>query len=269
MSPTTITGDHFALGADVGGFIAQVPPHLTPHPFGIRVPDQELEGTPMYFAHLPGQPHSIVVNRRGERFGDEAFYHDHEAAVGHVDGRRHVGVNWPAWLVLDQRHRDRYMLGPYPPGMELPDGAAEVADSLEQLAEATGIDPVGLAATVERFNGFCAAGVDEDFGRGEFLWSHVFVGDSRVEPNPNLGSLEQGPFYAVPLHQVATSFASAGLLTDAHARVLTARGTPVPGLHAVGNAAARLDAGGYNSGIASTRGMAFGHVAGDHLMRAG
>lgn len=264
MTPHTVEGDHFALAGAVGGFVATVPPALTPRSLGVRI--IQPDGSPAFFTHLPGQPHSIVVNSRGERFADEAFYHDHEAALGRYDGRAHTTTNWPAWLIFDQSFANSYQLGPFPPGQPLPDGFAITGTTIEEIARGAGIDSDGLRKAVTRFNDQCSIGVDEDFHRGEFPWSHVFVGDRRVSPNPNLGAIETGPFYAVPLYRVGTGFASAGLATNEFAQVLDARERPIAGLHAVGNAAARLDAGGYNSGIANTRGLAYGWVAAQHLM---
>ena len=37
--------------------------------------------------------------------------------------------------------------------------------TLAEAAEKAGVDAEGLAATIERYNGFVADGVDEDFGR--------------------------------------------------------------------------------------------------------
>jgi 3-oxosteroid 1-dehydrogenase len=49
---------------------------------------------------------------------------------------------------------------------------------------------------------------------------------------------------------------------DVEGRVLDVDDRPVPGLYAAGNAAAWLDiGGGYNSGIANTRGMLYGYLA--------
>jgi hypothetical protein len=254
------------LGADVAG----TPPAMTPLATGFRIPGLEVEGRPMDFAVLGGQPRAIIVNRRGARFGDESFYHDIEARLGEFDGRSQTLVNWPAWLVFDQGYLDRYPLGPLPPGAPLPDGMAIQAASVEDLARLAGIDAAGLAATVDRFNAFSKTGIDEDFGRGELPWSNIVAGDRAAGPNPNLGPLDTPPYYVIPLVRVATGITSAGLVTDARAQVLRRDGSPIAGLHAVGNAAARLDiGGGYNSGIANTRGLAFGHISANHLMDPG
>lgn len=53
------------------------------------------------------------------------------------------------------------------------------ADTLEELAEKIGVDAEGLAATVEKYNGFAESGTDEDFGK-----------ESITAP------IATGPFYA-------------------------------------------------------------------------
>ena len=107
------------------------------------------------------------------------------------------------------------------PGQDFPEGMAIKADSLAELAAVTGIDAQGLADTVARFNHHAAQGQDPDFGRGTHVWSAWMCGDPTNQPHPNLGTLEQGPFYAVPLHRFGGSaIAAAGLLADHHCRAI-------------------------------------------------
>src|SRR3546814_15695528 len=78
---------------------------------------------------------------------------------------------------------------------------------------------------------------------------------------PNLGPLQKGPFYAVKIERVAMGVPTAGLPIDTESRVLDASDKPIPGLYAAGNSAAWLDiGGGYNSGIAHTRGLLYGYL---------
>ena len=63
---------------------------------------------------------------------------------------------------------------------------------------------------------------------------------------------------------------STGLKVDEYAQVINARGEPVTGLYAAGNAAAWIDiGGGYNSGISNTRGLRQGYVAAKDMLRKG
>jgi 3-oxosteroid 1-dehydrogenase len=84
-------------------------------------------------------------------------------------------------------------------------------------------------------------------------------------PNPNLGTLERPPYYGLKLRVVSAGINAAGLRVNAEAQVMHVRGRPIPGLYAVGNAAAPLDIGaGYQSGLSNLRGLAGGYVAGRH-----
>jgi hypothetical protein len=57
------------------------------------------------------------------------------------------------------------------------------------------------------------------------------------------------------------------LATNDRGQVLDQDASAIGGLHAVGKAGARLDTGGgYNSGIANTRGLAFGHLSARHFL---
>lgn len=59
------------------------------------------------------------------------------------------------------------------------------------------------------------------------------MGDAAHQPNPALGALRHGPFYAIEVgpSQLGTL---AGLDTHEHAHVVNAAAEPIPGLYAVG-----------------------------------
>jgi len=185
---------------------------------------------------LPG---AIVVDEGGQRFVNESIpYTD----FGHAQ-LEHNAV--PAWLIMDARHRQRYIFrtiyGILPPRVTprpLKNGFFLQAPCIRQLAEKAGIDADGLAATVQRFNGFAASGVDADFGRGKSAYDN-FYGDPRVKPNPNLAPLENAPFWAARLWpgDIGTK---GGLLTDEHGRVLDDNGDAITGLYAAGNTTASV-----------------------------
>jgi 3-oxosteroid 1-dehydrogenase len=83
-------------------------------------------------------------------------------------------------------------------------------------------------------------------------------------PHPNLGPLDQPPYYAVRVLS-GTIGTKGGPVTDAAGRVITAAGPPVGGLYAAGNAAAFWTADGY-PGPGATLGVAMtmGYLAGRH-----
>jgi 3-oxosteroid 1-dehydrogenase len=181
--------------------------------------------------------------------------------MAHYDGADPGTPNRPAWLIFDSEYHRRYPLATLAPGEPLPPGLAASDDDLSALAATIGVDPMGLTATVKRFNTMCESGVDEDFGRGELPWSITNFGDPSVAPNALLGPITTPPFYAIKLTQVGMGIPSVGLETDTHGRVKSVRGNPIKGLYAAGNAAARTDVPGYQSGIANARGLALGYRA--------
>jgi 3-oxosteroid 1-dehydrogenase len=266
MALPSVTGDHFSLAAQAG--VIPMParaPAQSPIFIGYSVPNERIYGRPSHRMWLPGSPHSIAVNRAGERFSNDGFYPDVATRVGRFDGQQAGWVNWPAWIVFDQSFLDRFGLLPAWPGQPLPPGMATTAGTIAALARAVGIDAAGLEATIGRFNGFCDTGTDLDFGRGSVPWGRLMTGDPRL-PNPNLGKIETPPFHAVRLERVTMGVPTAGLPIDTRARVLRPGAIPVRGLYAAGNSAAWLDiGGGYNSGIANTRGLLYGYLAALHM----
>jgi 3-oxosteroid 1-dehydrogenase len=208
-------------------------------------------------------PFSIVVDSTGERFTNEsASYID----FGHAMLQRDRTVPAvPSWLILDTRHRRRYLFNAFLQGTgKLREaGIVRSAATIEELAVALGMAPDRLRATVDRFNGFARTGVDEDFGRGRTIYDNYY-GDPRVRPNPNLGPLERGPFTAVQLvpGDLGTK---GGLLTDEDGRALDAGGDPITGVYAAGNTTASVMGRTY-PGPGATIGPAvvFGYRAGRH-----
>jgi len=142
------------------------------------------------------------------------------------------------------------------------------ANSLPELARACGIDAENLVETARRFNHFAQTGKDLDFHRGESAYDRVYS-DPKVKPNPNLGPVEQPPFYAVRVWPGDLG-TKGGLLTDQFARVLRENGEPIEGLYAAGNTTASVMGRTY-PGPGSTLGpaMVFGMIAGRHAATLG
>lgn len=267
MVMPTVQGTHLRLAGAVGAQIARVPDVTM---LGFHVPGEEQEdGVPLWRGALPfmGLPHSLVVNQRGQRFANEAFYRSVYFALDEIDGMTQTAKNFPCWLIIDDQARSKYPLGSLMPGEPVPESMGVTAPTLESLAEKTSIDMDGLLATVDRFNQFSKTGDDLDFKRGSFPWGQLMVGDSRQQPNANMGPLNKGPYYAIALHKMAGGgITSSGLLIDHHCRVLDWQRQPITGLYAAGNSAARLDNGALmQSGITNARGMTHGYLAGRHV----
>lgn len=93
------------------------------------------------------------------------------------------------------------------------------ADTLEELAEKIGVLADVFTAEVEKYKGFCAGGVDEDFGKKDSLLSD---------------RIQYGPYYAIKC--VPTPYATlAALDIDTNINVLKTDGSVMNGLYACGN----------------------------------
>lgn len=264
--PPQVEGDHFIMCCEIGAAIAAVPPQTLALMFGCNIPGEEAEGKPLWrLSGQAGNPHVIMVNRYGKRFGDESFYREHTPKPHIWDGLKQEYTNFPIYVIFDQNNRDKYPFLTYVPGQPLPEELVEKAETLRELAGKLGIDGEALEAEVARFNKFCVDGIDRDFGRGQYPWANFMVGDLNNKPNPNMGPLNKPPFYGMKWTINSVGINSAGLKTNVNAQVMHVRGRPIPGLYAAGNTAAALDTGaGYQSGIACTRGMLWGYIAAKH-----
>ena len=109
--------------------------------------------------------------------------------------------------------------------------------------------------TVKRYNEFCTAGRDEEFGKNAQL----------------LNALDAPPYYAQPSKSGAMlgSFlvTVGGLLTDEYQNVLNQQRDPIPGLYASGNCCGRrfglqysTPIAGVSIGIALTLGREVGKI---------
>jgi 3-oxosteroid 1-dehydrogenase len=261
-----IDGSNFRLAAPFGARTARVPDITS---LGFNVPGEEdEEGNPLWRSALPviGQPHTIVVNRKGKRFGNEAFYRSFYYTIDIIDGGDQTHPNFPCWAIIDSQVREKYPFGPITPGQDWPAGLGAIAGTISELASKIGIDAGQLEATVATFNSHAEKGEDPEFGRGRHPWSTWMCGDPFHKPNPNLGSLVKPPFYAVELKRMGgTAIPSAGLLTDHHSRVMGWDDKPIAGLYAAGNSVARMETGAVmQSGISNARGMTHGWLAARH-----
>jgi 3-oxosteroid 1-dehydrogenase len=263
---STVDGANFRLAGPVGARIARVPDITS---LGMLVPGEEdEEGKPLWRSALPviGQPHTIVVNRKGQRFGNEAFYRSFYYTIDVIDGGNQIHPNFPCWVVIDSQVLEKYPFASVTPGQDWPQGFGAFANTLRELAGKTGVDPEGLEETVARFNANAEKGEDPEFGRGRHPWSVWMCGDPYHKPNGNLGPLVKPPFYAVELKRMGgTAIPAAGLLTDHHSRVLGWDDKPIEGLYAAGNSVARMETGAVmQSGISNARGMTYGWLAAKH-----
>ena len=250
-------GTAIAVGQAAGGAVAMMDDAW----WGSSVPMPD--GSASFMLSERSMPFGIIVDQSGSRFTNEsASYID----FGHDMIERNKTV--PAihsWIIVDRRHRQRYLFSPLLAGNKKlrAAGSAITAPTLDELADLIKVDRDALRATVARFNRFARNGVDEDFDRGRTVYDNYY-GDPSVKPNPNLGPVEKGPFTAVKVvpGDLGTK---GGLLTDEHARVLDESGAVIPGLYAAGNTTASVMGHTYpGPGSTIAPAVIFGYIAARH-----
>ena len=221
-------GDGIRLGAELGGALADMDAYqglgLLADPAGIDLnPRFLIEG-------------GVQVNRDGLRFSNE---------LDDVSGQGARVIAQPgsrSWVIYDQRiHANCFDLPQYVQLREA--GGVTRGESLDELAERAGIDPVALTATLASIP---VAGIDS--------WGRSFA-------SPPLAP----PFYGARV--VGAIFhTQGGLAIDRAARVLDKRGQPFPNLFAGGGAARGISgrgASGYLPGAGLVCAMALGYIAGN------
>jgi 3-oxosteroid 1-dehydrogenase len=215
-------------------------------------------------------PRGILVNRRGERFTNEAAsYNALGAALHEMDTASHSYSNLPCWLVFDQGLVDRYGFLDTRPGESLPDWIPS-ATTLEALADLIGVDPQGLHATVDRFNSMVASGADIDFARGSSAYDR-WSGDPALRDGSaaTLGPLDEPPFHAIEILS-GTLGTCGGPEITIDGEVLDTTGSPIPGFFAAGNVAEAPTGAAY-AGAGGTLGpiITFARRAGQAAADAG
>ncbi|MCA9908098.1 MAG: FAD-binding protein, partial [Anaerolineae bacterium] len=215
-----------------------------------------------------GKPGAIVVNRRGERFMNEAGAYDSVTrAFFAFDNGTYEYNNIPGYVIVDAGHRRRYALAEHAPNSPLPNWVKQ-ANSLEALALALAIDGETLKHTVAVFNEHATRGVDPEFHRGESEFDLMTAGDPDREDIPNscLAPVIEPPYYGAPIWPGALG-TSGGLQTNTRAQVLNVWGHVIHGLYAVGNTAGSPLAGGYPGGGGTlSAGLTFAYIAATHLL---
>jgi fumarate reductase flavoprotein subunit len=198
--------------------------------------------------HMPGEPQPelqetfrqphLMVNLAGRRFVDEGIM-PNSTFTGNAIARQKERT---AYLIFDGSLKDHMQTAGFDnvhrpfPFTKVGDldalidqaraqGYQDVhrAPSLEELAAQTGIDPAGLAATVEEYNGFCARGYDPVFNKSHRL----------------LRALLHAPYYAAKF--LPGGYGTLGGIKINHrTEVLDKEWNPIPGLYAAGTDACSI-----------------------------
>ena len=234
-SVPTNTGDGHrmavAAGADLGNMSC-----LWGVPFYQTVEGGELFQQLVDWMHWRYGDHSIIVSKAGQRFADETLaYAPANDAFYNYDGKVGGMVGMPAFHIGDQSFVEMYGYPGASDAETLPD-CTKVYDTLEELAADNGIDVTGLLAQVERWNGFCDAGVDEEYRRDQNPWTDTPYYMHEEGAN-HLGKIEKAPFFCAKIVP-GTCGTNGGIRVNADAQALDANGEPIPGLYASGNCSA-------------------------------
>jgi succinate dehydrogenase/fumarate reductase flavoprotein subunit len=275
---TTNTGDGQRMGAEVGGALSLMDmnwgiPSFVPGPFN---KDFDLDSDTVYSFELNdwfayrGSPNAIVVNRYGQRFGNESSaYAIFNRAFNEWNSFTLDWQNVPAYFICDSEYfQYKTLPGQKAVGDPKPEYIVE-ATTLDDLAQKLGIDAAGLKSQVELFNGFAATGVDLQYHRGEKSCETLISGDhteGRVLPNNCLGPIATAPFYGA-VYVPGTCGTNGGLVIDKNARVLDMANEPIAGLYAVGNCSSGVSGGSYlGSGMTVGSGSVMSWLAAKHIL---
>lgn len=180
-----------------------------------------------------GAPYSGIpwlrVNLKGERFANEDLGYQSVVTSVRLQPEQTAfqitDANWAVHAAKgDYKHPNSHSRATTNPEADWQDaierGAIVKADTLEELADACGIEKAAFLKTVARYNELAEKGVDEDFGvNGQFMsWN----------------AIKQPPFYAVKRMPAVLSTVS-GLKINEKLEVVKPDGEPLGGLYASGN----------------------------------
>lgn len=192
----------------------------------------------------------IQVNTQGKRLiNEDAFTFDFGDLM--YDSGDPVG-----WAIVGKEYLEQYP-SHYEDGKDTVFNVngkeykmAYQADTIEELAEMTGMDAQTLRATIERYNASCDAGIDEEFGK-----------------DPQYMERVDAPYTALLLCYT-TSDGFSGCAINENAQVIDTEGEVIPGLYAAGTCAISQIIGNRYYGCGSiimTCGV-FGRTAGAHAV---
>ena len=198
-------------------------------------------------------PLGMIVNVNGERFVDEGadFRNYTYAKYGREILKQPLGV---AFQLFDQQTismlRDEYRI------REI---TKAEANTIEELADALGIDIGGLKQTVEQFNSACQSG---NYNPAIFDG----VKTEGIEPPKSNWALplNQPPYFGVAV-TTGLTFTFGGLkINPKTAQVLDTDDLPIKGLYATGELVGGLFFHNYAGGTGLMSGAVFGRTAGDN-----
>ena len=255
-SPRSNTGDGQRMAAAVGAQMdrmdqANIYPCLPTRYEG------EPHGLPMTFQ---AEPHSIIIDRTGQRFVSESDFNIGEA-MDRRDPVTGVPLHLPVWLVADRRFLRRSL--PFHWYARKAPGWVRKAATLGELARMIDVPADALEAAVRRFNGFCRKGWDLDFRRGESAWENY----KSHGPEGKLGPIDRAPFVALSIDRSILG-TKGGARTNDRGQVIRADGSVIAGLYAAGLAMANpIGTRALGAGTTLGPNLTWGYICAETLLR--
>ena len=200
-----------------------------------------ITGALLYIYDMRLDDRGILVNAEGERFVEEL---DRRDVISNAI-KSQTGAC--AYLLWDETGVEETKLFDNHPGevqMGYDTGTLFKGDTLEEVAEAAGVDPAGLVTTVERWNQMCDEGTDSDFNY-----------------RSTMNKFETAPYY---LGQCVPSVhhTMGGVHIDTDARAVKTTGETVPNLFAAGEVTGGIHGTNRLGSDAVCDCITFGRVAG-------
>jgi 3-oxosteroid 1-dehydrogenase len=257
------TGDMHRELMRIGAWMAQME-EMVGNQMTLSPTDKEPSGVQMQLA----KPHAFLVDQTGVRYLNEGG--SYMEFCQRMLERHKIAPAIPSWWIMDTDYLKKHMLADTMPGVDKPKLWAETGylrsgATIEELATACEIVPAALRETVDTFNRWAVQGRDEEFHRGDREYDK-WLGDPTHKPNPALGPVSRGPFYAVPVvpGNVGTF---GGVVTDCDARVLREDGSVIEGLYATGTTTAAVTGRTYpGAGCSIGPSFTWGYVAAKHVV---
>lgn len=126
------------------------------------------------------------------------------------------------------------------------EGSTVECATLDDLAKTTGVSAEALQSTIDRYNGFVDAGVDDDFGQ---------------ESSNLRWKIQTPPYYAVP-RTYYRQHTCGGVVITEQAEIVDRHGEVIPRFYAAGESLGGVHGVERNGGCGWTECIVFGRIAG-------
>jgi len=210
----------------------------------------------MVLTSIYRQPRDIYVNAHGKRFIKEDEISPEKRELASMQQ-----PNWCFWIIFDEKALNSLdengNHNPIVIGWTVEEMKAEaakenafcMADSIEALANKTGLPKGNLLDTISSYNQMIETKSDPEFGR-------TYLEDP----------IKTAPFYALKVHaSVLVTFG--GIKVNRELQVLDADNKPMPGMYAAGEilGLGATSGSSFCSGMAITPALGFGRILGRNL----